>query len=509
MCLPLMGRLRSGWLWMKRESATLGFKLEPWFNTNLECRDEDAEFEPTKQRSRRRGIPPVTPKASIRQDMMGYLFDDMWSEVMPFFQPAVIRGDDIPLKDANVSSTICAINDEDDEDTSLIDSVDPLMKAITIRPVSLQKRESSARTRSSVARNYLSSSEDFTYGAHRSPSTHSSLAQNLESALLAAITNVTASSVDGQQSRPTSARPLSARIAGSVRPSSARNLESLMQAGPGVASSATNNPQVQNGGQSGGRLQSAAGIRAGAGRNWKSRNNAGMRLLPLASMPPVASGPSNGSSSSLHDLVFGTSMTLAKTSQAQGWEGSRPSTSVGSSSKRLPPIRMTALNSNGLDQDLSSGQANFASGSTRPAPRHVLFDTAESPEMVSTSATKLARSSSPRPFSAKRQPSGNLRTRNSSSMTRPHTTMDESRLYSQQATVKSAGKRASVGGAPGGASGSAASAGASTVLSSAAGTGGVATASSNYLSLEERSLSPVMGTRFGRKGTNSNNNNIR
>ncbi|KAJ3333881.1 hypothetical protein HDU76_001797 [Blyttiomyces sp. JEL0837] len=258
-------------------------EIEEWMAHDDSADDLDGAHGTTTA-YRRRGLPPVSPRASIRQDIMSHLFDDVWSEITPSFQPLLdnfIHGASQGMDpEPQMKSNYAILDaDTDEEDSSLIDS-EGLLSAMTIRPVPLQKRESSAKVRSSF--------------------------DSIPSEML-------------QGSRPASARPLSGKVS-ITRPTSARNLESLQQ---------------QHSSQSMTRLQSAAGIRSNA-RNWK-RNNPGMRLLPLAALP------ANNGPSTLTDVILGTSIGLSSNKTGAGsstsWETSRPSTSVASSTKRLPPIR--------------------------------------------------------------------------------------------------------------------------------------------------------------------------
>ncbi|KAI8908171.1 hypothetical protein DFJ77DRAFT_474037 [Powellomyces hirtus] len=337
-------------------------EVEEWFacdNQTIEDAEDDKKIK--HHSHRRRALPPVTPNASIRQDIVGHLFDDIWSEMIPVFHPLL----------KSLSSDMSS--DDDDEDSILIgdhgklafdeillrqfgDGGDGLLSAMTIRPVSLQKRESSARIRSTLDANGIPSNMPSMFEVYPS-------------------------------SRPTSARPTSARPT-SARPTSGRNMD--MHGHPAHQ----NHPS---------RMQTAASNKASS-YNWK-RSNPGMRLLPLPAVP----GPGNMTalSNGLNDMIYGTSIGIGsmKTPISHAWENSRPSTSIpgsNSTTKRLPPIRGIVANPH--------EQAAEAAGKVA---RHVFFDAPEPAD----SPLQRTRAASPRPFSARRQPSAGLR------RTRPHTAM--------------------------------------------------------------------------------------
>ncbi|KAJ3067187.1 hypothetical protein HDU99_003601, partial [Rhizoclosmatium hyalinum] len=151
---------------------------------------DDTTQEPhaTFSPKRKRGcLPPVTPNASIRQDIMNHLFDDLWSEVIPHLQHLLKAFDadsesstapsPIPTRTAPATqkqqtksgttstrkNTIHGVEltgfsnyfDEDSESgsegessagtSSGYEDTEKLLRAMTIRSVPLQRRESSAR----------------------------------------------------------------------------------------------------------------------------------------------------------------------------------------------------------------------------------------------------------------------------------------------------------------------------------------------------------------------------
>ncbi|KAI9346960.1 hypothetical protein BDR26DRAFT_855428 [Obelidium mucronatum] len=339
---------------------------------------------------RKRGLPPVTPNASIRQDIMSHFFDDLWSEVIPLFHPLLSRYEDdhssrpttttptphkkprhpqLPQQrfpqtrgigkrnSADINNFSNYFSDEDDDsitdenhmnnnnfssDDEYDDSLARgklLSSAMTIKSVPLQKRESSA----AVTRRSIDS--------------------------IASVEAGVAAMVYG--SRPGSARPVSSgRLVsvvqnggGGTRPASGRGLDMYQQALHG--SNAT------------GRLQSAASGSGAGGGNPKTarsaavrRSSTGMRLTPFSAMPPIG----GSASISMNDVLFGTrysrplfpSESIQSATRRMGMEilssfilsdffipseanNGRPSTSHGipssstnsASSKRLPPIRMS------------------------------------------------------------------------------------------------------------------------------------------------------------------------
>ncbi|KAI8822056.1 uncharacterized protein EV422DRAFT_614411 [Fimicolochytrium jonesii] len=340
-------------------------EVEEWIASENQSAEDAEDDKQIKHHShRRRALPPVTPNASIRQDILGHLFDDIWSEMVPVFQPLLNA-----LSDEK--------GDEDDKDDDLIDKLpfddmilreladDGLLSAMTIRPVSLQKRDHSApRPKASADGTVYNapSMADF-YGAFSS------------------------------SSRPASARPTSAR------PTSGRHHGDVSQYGHQNHSS---------------RMQSAAQSANKASYNWK-RNNPGARLLPLPAVSANTSVNVISTTNTMNDMIYGTSIGYGQTKSAatHAWDSSRPSTSIPGSntaSKRLPPIRGgTVLHSqDGID------------GLTKQSTRHVIFD---APDAADGPMQRL-RPASPRPFSARRQPSAGIR------RVRPHTAIviDESKM---------------------------------------------------------------------------------
>ncbi|KAI8618356.1 hypothetical protein BC830DRAFT_951066 [Chytriomyces sp. MP71] len=153
-----------------------------------------------------------------------------------------------------------------------------------------------------------------------------------------------------------------------------------------------------------------------------------MRLTPLAAMPPLAQG--SAVSMNMNDVLFGTSFGIS--SSKPSLDNGRPNTSIGVSSKRLPPIRMSmSVSMHDAMEGLTVTPGVASHHSPKNMNRHVLFDAPETPE-----PSKLLRATSPRPFSAKRQPSGGFR-KSQLSQSRPHTTMDESRLNASSSAGKS------------------------------------------------------------------------
>ncbi|KAJ3137738.1 hypothetical protein HDU90_001689 [Geranomyces variabilis] len=125
-------------------------EVEEWFACDNETVDETEDQKTVKSRSRqRRAIPPVTPNASIRQDIVGHLFDDIWSEV----SGRVLAGNSATDEDDEVSGLLGEHGKLAFDEILLRqfgEGGDGLLSAMTIRPVSLQKRESSARIRSTL-----------------------------------------------------------------------------------------------------------------------------------------------------------------------------------------------------------------------------------------------------------------------------------------------------------------------------------------------------------------------
>ncbi|KAI8998361.1 hypothetical protein BC832DRAFT_231149 [Gaertneriomyces semiglobifer] len=104
------------------------------------------------------------------------------------------------------------------------------------------------------------------------------------------------------------------------------------------------------------------------------------------------------------------------------WDHSRPSTAAtrdNAASKRLPPIRSSLFNSSDFSEAKTS--------------RHVVFETREPQELQQ----QRPRATSPRPFSARRQPSAGIR------RARPQTAMiaDDSRHYVTLGNSSSVGSR--------------------------------------------------------------------
>ncbi|KAJ3023463.1 UNVERIFIED_CONTAM: hypothetical protein HDU68_008601 [Siphonaria sp. JEL0065] len=420
---------------------------------------------------RKRGLPPVTPNASIRQDIMSHVFDDLWSEVIPLFQPLLSnyrdeepsttnstptphkkpptttnhlnnnqhqnprhsrttashnhpnkRGGDLNNNFSNyfsddenefdqVGEDIEDDEQDEDEDDGLFPrDCEKLLSAMTIKSLPLQRRESSARAVSS-----------------------SFMGKSFEN--IASVEALVGGGGYGGAygSRPSSARPVSTggRLAaapnGGARPASGRGFDMYQQALQGSVV---------------GRMQSAAsgvpnsGVKSAAARSAAiKRSSTGMRLTPLSSMPPIG----GSASISMNDVLFGTSIGINSLKPHGEPHSGRPSTSHGVSSvssggvnggsansKRLPPIRLSlSLQQQDL-MDMPTSSVSLTQ-SPKSMNRHVLFDTSDSMD-----SQKPTRSTSPRPFSAKRQPSGGFRARPHTSTSRPHTTSTSTASHQQQ-----------------------------------------------------------------------------
>ncbi|KAJ3147848.1 hypothetical protein HDU86_007843 [Geranomyces michiganensis] len=154
-------------------------EVEEWFACDTETSDEAEDHKAIKTRSRqRRALPPVTPTASIKQDIVGHLFDDIWSESRYQMVTSPSGRQQTALRIVPVTYACLVFflipradsaTDEDDEVGGLLgdqgklafdeillrqfgEGGDGLLSAMTIRPVSLQKRESSARIRSTISK---------------------------------------------------------------------------------------------------------------------------------------------------------------------------------------------------------------------------------------------------------------------------------------------------------------------------------------------------------------------
>ncbi|KAJ3059166.1 hypothetical protein HDU98_004805, partial [Podochytrium sp. JEL0797] len=70
---------------------------------------------------RRRGFPPITPTASIRQDIMSCVFDDLWAEVIPLLQPLIEsqteRDSEHPNSEASARYTTYTFDTDDSQDS--------------------------------------------------------------------------------------------------------------------------------------------------------------------------------------------------------------------------------------------------------------------------------------------------------------------------------------------------------------------------------------------------------
>ncbi|KAJ3415202.1 hypothetical protein HDV05_005342 [Chytridiales sp. JEL 0842] len=300
-------------------------EAEEWFAHD--DRDETTRDTETRNHSyKRRGLPPVTPCASIRQDIMGHLFDDLWSEIIPGFQPILdsMQSGNQPTEQTElVKLSLNADEDLEEAEILPLDADHLLLSAMTIRPVPLQKRESSARVRTSISKSHdIRALLNFIpprLGAPR-VSTH-----YFRSAYIRTKQRAYATTSDQSES---------CKIAEcNAFESSGKELETQLAA-----------------------------------------------ALP---------------STPMNDMVYGTR------------EMSRPSTSVGVASKRLPPIKFSTATYEHIE---SPAPALIS----KPGARHVLFDTPDTVDFV-----KLNRSTSPRPFSARRNPSGGLRGRPHALSARP------------------------------------------------------------------------------------------
>ncbi|KAI8998360.1 hypothetical protein BC832DRAFT_231125 [Gaertneriomyces semiglobifer] len=150
-----------------------------------------------RQERRRAAIPPVSPKESVRQDIVRHLVEDLWLELVPTIRPLVDALPPTETLASNAAYQESRLHELRFGSESDGDSDDDLLSAMTIKPVYLQKRDSSARHRSSHDLMALA-------------------AANLVPEFYAF-------------SRPASSRPTSARVpalrAASGRPTSGRNPE--------------------------------------------------------------------------------------------------------------------------------------------------------------------------------------------------------------------------------------------------------------------------------------------
>ncbi|KAI8834309.1 hypothetical protein BC829DRAFT_71182 [Chytridium lagenaria] len=142
----------------------------------------------------------------------------------------------------------------------------------------------------------------------------------------------------------------------------------------------------------------------------------GTRLSPL--------GLLSSGTSSFSESIFGTSIGLGPGRQIQaGWENTRNTHAAANIAlgKRLPPLRSNVIASfsEALGTEPNTFATKMLSGS-----RHVLFDTPEGAENL-----KNGRSTSPRPYSARRQNSGGVRAKTTFTSSRPQTTTDETRIH--------------------------------------------------------------------------------
>ncbi|KAJ3344688.1 hypothetical protein HDU83_004947 [Entophlyctis luteolus] len=373
--------------------ACNGVVEEYFAHDNMEMCDETSHIMPSYSRiHRRRGLPPITPNASIRQDIVSHMLDEIWSEIVPILEPLHRK---LQAKDSLFSAEVGhsknepfkkqrgthqsihpavqqhASNDSDEEDLEFSPSL--LVSAMTIKSLSLQQRQSSARIKNPVE---VASGSDFTSAGI---------------------------SFGGFSSRPASARPTSSgRALASGRPTSGRTQDSVQQL------------------QTPSRVGGTSAPKTAATRSAMKRTGTAMRLTPLlaTAMPPTGMG-SSGIAIGMNDVLVGTSMSIGGNVMQIG--GARPSTSNGygergnSALKKLPPIKL-ALNP-------VPDAESYSSMNSKTVNRHVIFDTSEAIETL-----RSARSNSPRPFSAKRPPSGTFR-RPHTAVSRPQTTMDELRHH--------------------------------------------------------------------------------
>ncbi|KAJ8329402.1 hypothetical protein O5D80_002417 [Batrachochytrium dendrobatidis] len=222
------------------------------------------------------------PYASVREDIVSSVFEELWAEIVPVFHDLVCKyaqslhpHNKISFSDQGVGM----------HEVCVEDTLPNLLSAITIRSVPLQKRDSSARSR-------LDSSVS-TFQAFNSDSQTAS-------------------------NRPVSAwnviRPTSARSC-ATRPTSAKNQDAHYH------------------------IQPPSRIPSGISKalyisNWK-RNNPGMRLVPLLATQ-------TGNATAINDAISVTNIGFSKQASSHiGWDASRgtsqnPQQHLG---KKLPPIR--------------------------------------------------------------------------------------------------------------------------------------------------------------------------
>ncbi|KAJ3107986.1 hypothetical protein HDU97_002566 [Phlyctochytrium planicorne] len=319
-------------------------------------------FQTGKRRLQRKNMMPITPSSSLKDDIFLHLFEDIWAEVMPNFEAFLEVGETVKSRDI-------AAQQASGDGFSYIEH---LLEAITIRPVPLQKRDLSARLKTTA------------------PGDTTIIEQ------------------PSQYIRPDSARPMSGRTfqrPSSTRPSSARipdhGVFSKHNAGSIVSKTLT------------------SGLK---------RVSFGTKLTPLGLLP----GVSNFSEGILGTSI-GLVGSRGAGSNSTGWD--LPRSGVSNLGKRLPPLRSSMMASiqEALNETLSgvtpSGatkpvtkKEEFLAGSLQTTgSRHVVFEATENLDQQ-----KAVGSMSPRPYSARRQSSGGIRHKTMGS--RPQTTMDESRV---------------------------------------------------------------------------------
>ncbi|KAJ3093666.1 hypothetical protein HK100_006494, partial [Physocladia obscura] len=335
-------------------------EIEEYFALDDDLEEDFEKSSPTYSRSfQRRGLPPITPNASIRQDIMSNVFDDIWSEVIPLFQPLLSKGCEPSIANSKKQSqqqniltnsltnshqdVFDGLNPTKQPDSQLFEVFgDPeasddifsantqtlLSSAMTIKSLPLQRRDSSARVKTFSLENIstLESANNFGIGI--------------------------SSSRPSSAHRATSSRP---NLNSTTRPASGKNYELYLcqqQQQQQANHNRSTNPNTSLSNASTGGItsspSSSSHIKTSPSRSAMKRGSTGMRLTPLSSgvMPPI--GNTNmQQAQGMNDVLFGTSIGVGNS--GGGGNNGRPSTSYGeravtgsTTAKRLPPIKMSA-----------------------------------------------------------------------------------------------------------------------------------------------------------------------
>ncbi|KAI8809770.1 hypothetical protein BJ742DRAFT_770908 [Cladochytrium replicatum] len=319
------------------------------------------------------------PKDSIQQDILSNIFDDIWLEIIPVLEPIIecFLDDPAMSRDAvmDPKQRNHELGDIESDALTLLET-ENLLSAMTIRQVALQKRDSSARIRTT---------HDVAGFMHVLPSESSGLSF----------------------SRPTSARPRSAARPTSARPLSARINVDVYQRMQSASSKIAQNSKRLN--QCGTSVVAAFIDVIKRHERYGIRNQSGMESSrPSTAIPGSATAkrlpPIRNTNVQDGSLLDYPPALLTHHSSSHSSIPAPSTTKDAGASIAQAPTASTA----------SGGTSNAGTSNQKGSGRHVIFESGDG-RTGGAGSSSIARATSPRPASARRAPSAGsgLRSRNS------------------------------------------------------------------------------------------------